>query len=379
MILSWNCQGAKSSLFIDTIRFFIQKYQLHVVVLLEPRISGIQADRTISRIGLPNSFRVEATGFSGGIWILWDDVWPVQIIEPHSQYIHCRVQDSLTSHFFFTAVYGHPVPSCHSRLWPRLQSLCDAMTAAWVLLGDFNSLASSSERLGSSVDRSGVCGAFVTWIHATSLLDLGYVGPDFTWRRGTLHERLDRGLCNAAWRLRFPEATISHLVRYQSDHRPLLLNLSSLVPNTSERPFRFMRAWLAHDGYRAFVEENWQRSGDLMTSISHLTDKLREWNRFVFGNIFWKKNNLLARLAGIQKTLERHPSRSLLRLEAKLTKELDETLLHEETLWFQKSRDDWIEGGTVTLLIITYVLFVAVRGIGLRCCRIRMVLGLMIR
>lgn len=36
---------------------------LHVIALLEPRISGEQTDKTIKRIGLPYFHRVEATVF----------------------------------------------------------------------------------------------------------------------------------------------------------------------------------------------------------------------------------------------------------------------------------------------------------------------------
>lgn len=80
MILVWNCQGAKSALFINALKTLIRIHGLHIIALLEPRISGERADRTIKRIGFQNSYRVEATGFSGGIWIMWDDFWHVQIL-----------------------------------------------------------------------------------------------------------------------------------------------------------------------------------------------------------------------------------------------------------------------------------------------------------
>ncbi|MBA0754494.1 hypothetical protein Gogos_020683, partial [Gossypium gossypioides] len=40
-----------------------------VISLFETRVSGRKADSVISRLGFPNSFRVEAVGFAGGIWI----------------------------------------------------------------------------------------------------------------------------------------------------------------------------------------------------------------------------------------------------------------------------------------------------------------------
>ncbi|KAL4367400.1 hypothetical protein GQ457_05G030190 [Hibiscus cannabinus] len=54
---------------------------------------------------------------------------------------------------------------------------------------------------------------------------------------------------------------------------------------------------------------------------------------------------LMARLRGLEKGMESNYQPSLLRLELKLKRELDEVLEQEESLWYQKSRSDWIEMG----------------------------------
>ena len=41
-----------------------------MIVLLEPRISGLKVDAFIKNSSFNKSHRVEAEGFSGGIWIL---------------------------------------------------------------------------------------------------------------------------------------------------------------------------------------------------------------------------------------------------------------------------------------------------------------------
>ena len=51
----------------------VQNYKPLLVVLLEPHISGYKADNFIKRSGFDKSYRVEAEGFSGGIWVLWKD------------------------------------------------------------------------------------------------------------------------------------------------------------------------------------------------------------------------------------------------------------------------------------------------------------------
>lgn len=54
---------------------------------------------------------------------------------------------------------------------------------------------------------------------------------------------------------------------------------------------------------------------------------------------------MLARLAGIQKSLSVKVDKGLLKLESNLRRDLDEVLEREETLWFQKSRIEWIKNG----------------------------------
>ncbi|KAK8528261.1 hypothetical protein V6N12_074794 [Hibiscus sabdariffa] len=58
-----------------------QMYHPHLVMLLEPCISGVSADRVLGCLGFSNSFWVETSGLSGGIWLIWNDGIDVDIIE----------------------------------------------------------------------------------------------------------------------------------------------------------------------------------------------------------------------------------------------------------------------------------------------------------
>ncbi|KAJ8423366.1 hypothetical protein Cgig2_026784 [Carnegiea gigantea] len=59
---------------------------------------------------------------------------------------------------------------------------------------------------------------FNNWIENNALLDIGFTGPTFTWVRGRTPStrksaRLDRALCNMAWRRRRRETLSSALIR----------------------------------------------------------------------------------------------------------------------------------------------------------------------
>jgi len=65
---------------------------------------------------------------------------------------------------------------------------------------------------------------FGNWINEMALIDMGFNGNKFRWRRGRVAQtyiakRLDRVLCSAHTRLRWQEASVSHLPFFSSDLR----------------------------------------------------------------------------------------------------------------------------------------------------------------
>ena len=72
---------------------------------------------------------------------------------------------------------------------------------------------------------------------------------------------------------------------------------------------------------------------------------MKIWNKDVFGNIFWKKKNLIARILGVEKALCRYPSQRLINLHKSLSEELEHILNLEEELWGIKARSDWLIQG----------------------------------
>lgn len=69
------------------------------------------------------------------------------------------------------------------------------------------------------------------------------------------------------------------------------------------------------------------------------------WNKEVFGNIFHKKRRLLARLEGIDCVRGTWDNPYLRQLQKYLWREYHEILLHEDLLWSQHARKDWLHFG----------------------------------
>ena len=64
-ILFWNCQGVASPGFRRAFIIMNKIYNLDIVAILEPKISGVKADNFIKRSGFESSHRVEAESFAG--------------------------------------------------------------------------------------------------------------------------------------------------------------------------------------------------------------------------------------------------------------------------------------------------------------------------
>ncbi|KAJ4828333.1 hypothetical protein Tsubulata_051413 [Turnera subulata] len=207
-------------------------------ILELPRGCGRQAERVIHRLRFPNSHRIEARGFAGGLWLLWDEEKTlVEVLFNHPQFLHVRVSKANSS-FLFTAVYGSPQEGWRRFLWRNLEALAATIQEPWIVGGDFNAILSGAERRNRFGHPGQASSLFVDCCLKMNLLDLGFVGCRFTWCSGDKRTRLDRFFCNSEWRREFPEATVIHLPRVGSDHCPILLKYSAAPPPPSDRPFR---------------------------------------------------------------------------------------------------------------------------------------------
>lgn len=65
----------------------VSMHHVSVLIILEPRISGEQANKVCRKLGFSDYFRVEAEGFSGGIWLLWNSN-QIEVEAYSSQLIH---------------------------------------------------------------------------------------------------------------------------------------------------------------------------------------------------------------------------------------------------------------------------------------------------
>lgn len=97
-MLSWNCRGAKSRQLLRNIKEMMRLYRPTIIVILESRISGFEADVVCRRIGRSTWVRSEARGFNGGIWFFWDsqDI-SIRVVHVERHFIHVLIHEKMDS------------------------------------------------------------------------------------------------------------------------------------------------------------------------------------------------------------------------------------------------------------------------------------------
>lgn len=139
-------------------------------------------DDILKRSCFSNYLASEATGFAGGIWILWNaSVVNIELISMDDQFINVVVDNFLVEQWVLTAVYASPNLAFRNSLWIYLEELGRVMTRPWLLLGDFNQVLRESEKRGGGPLRGNGATRFANKIATCGLLDLGFSRPPFTW------------------------------------------------------------------------------------------------------------------------------------------------------------------------------------------------------
>jgi hypothetical protein len=223
-------------------------------------------------------------------------------------------------------------------------------------MGDFNVVLGMHEYSGThSPDRLPMV-EFQDWTSANDLLHLPTRGAWFTWtngRKGNAHteKRLDRVTCNQAWLSFCNHINVSTLIRYESDHYPILLDFN-FSNTTFVSQFKFLKMWSLHDNCKELIKNIWSTSFVgcpmfiLCSKLKRLKEHLRVWNSQVFGNVHSFVKDAEENLSSIQSQIHSNGYTDMLGdLEKSAQVKLEEALTRQEWFWQEKATVNWhVEG-----------------------------------
>uniref|UniRef100_A0A803PEK8 Reverse transcriptase domain-containing protein n=1 Tax=Cannabis sativa TaxID=3483 RepID=A0A803PEK8_CANSA len=179
--------------------------------------------------------------------------------------------------------------------------------------GDFNEVVSLSEKVGGRIRRDVAMEDFRTVIDECRLIDFCSSKADLTWCNGhevnPVMERLDRGLCNEEWLWNFTGADVLVLDWWESDHRPLVVDMP--IETERERCGKTRKVGVALHGWNKNKKKTLQeKTKKLKKALSELSSRQ--------DSSTW----------GEMKTLE---------------KQLNVVLEKDEKYWRQRSRALWLK------------------------------------
>jgi hypothetical protein len=356
-ILSWNCQGIGNPKTARALFKLIATNSPDLIFLMESKLLCTN-NVFLSRINCNYKVhQVECStaggGRAGGLLMLWDPCTvDCSIINANLNYIdvHSNHNNIL---WRATGLYGYPQTQNKLLTCKLIEELAgDSQNPNWLLFGDFNIILNNEEKLGGNAIDQNIISTFRDTINVCNLQDLGYNGEIFTWinrqddQRHT-KARLDRFFASEGWIHSFPHHKNSHLVRYSSDHCPLLLEFSPNPPcrkkQNQKKIHKYEIIWTQHEDHISTVKRAWQQTnGSLTRKLASTLHYMNTWGQHQFGSIPQKIKEAQAELHVLNNNSDL--ADMMVQIQNK-ENELDKLLEKEEMWWSQRSRVQWLQHG----------------------------------
>ena len=303
-LLSWNVRGANDNSKRKIIKTFIRNQKIDLLCIQEtknqPMLEGVV--RSLGSGRFLDWRALDADGVAGGLLICWDKR-SLEILDwEDGQFsLSCKfrnVEDGVV--WVFTGVYGPFTKEERECLWEEFGAIREIWEDPWCLEGDFNITLFQRERSRQGTITS-TMRRFAQIIDELGLVDLPLQGGVFTWSKGLNNQswaRLDKFLVSPSWLDHFSGVLQSRLSRPISDHFPVLLKGGELRRGPSL--FRFENMWLKVEGFIDLIRSWWRgievrgtASFRLAAKMKGIKQKLKVWNREVFGSLECNKASAL--------------------------------------------------------------------------------------
>ncbi|KAF7815570.1 reverse transcriptase [Senna tora] len=145
-------------------------------------------------------------GHKGGTVLAWKNSVKCSVLDISPNWIHTLATDAMGTSFNLTCVYGPPHLAERPRFWDKLSHIASSVQYPWLIIGDFNQVLRSSEKLSMNLNIPGA-EDFENFLNDAGLINLHPQGNWFTWTngRGFLLKDLNRTLITLIPKIDVPE------------------------------------------------------------------------------------------------------------------------------------------------------------------------------
>lgn len=231
MILSTrNVRGLNHPLKQKEVKLFLKKHKIDIVGCLETRVKEQKAAAILRKVGNGwNNCCNYPVASNGRIWMLWKTHVNVSIIQVKEQYIHSYISDvGGTFAAYVTIIYAKNSIQERQELWRGLRDLGNTIHEAWLMLGDFNVVLSSEDRIESAVTQQEVQD-FKDCVDHLQLTSLQAKGCYYTFcnkqqQDHRVYSKIDWALGNYYWLQNYGFVEAEFLPPGISDHSPIIIH-----------------------------------------------------------------------------------------------------------------------------------------------------------
>lgn len=347
----WNIRGFNMNLKQVEVKDLIKRYNLGLMGLVDTRVRKENVDKVMNNYS--TGWLMEANYEKhelGKIWLCWDPrQCAVQVLHKELQAIHAMVCLNNGKSFLISVIYASTANYVRRELWGRLVELSYTTHEPWIVLGDFNSIINSQEKVGGVPVRPFHFMDLLQCVTNAGLFDLRYSGHTLTWTNkqdDRICSKLDRVLCNTEWLGEYMDCEAQFLNPGAiSDHTPMVIT-SVHQKTQKKKTFRFYNLWVEEEGFQEVVANAWATPvvGNpmfvMMRKLKHTKNALIEWNKERVGNVVSRAKSTKEEMDTIQTSIQADPiNQELVTKEREVIKQYVQAAKAEEAFYKQKSRE----------------------------------------
>lgn len=175
--------------------------------------------------------------------------------------------------WLFIDLYGELEAGKHHITWELLQGLKLTDIIPWLVMGDFNKILYSFEKMGGWNRSEKQMQEFREALVSYNLIDLGHRGDFFTWSNNH-EEHLDRAVPNPQWMQIYVMYNVEGLGARSSNHKPIYLSFHSHSQRQRSEVFRYVPSWYLEEDFSQQVEQLWNEAPINNNVVPHIQQKL---------------------------------------------------------------------------------------------------------
>ncbi|XP_035834024.1 uncharacterized protein LOC118482594 [Helianthus annuus] len=286
---SLNIKGAGGVGKASEVKELRRKFNLSFIAIQETQFRDLPVSK-IRRFWDNSDFefsKVDADGRSGGLLSLWNSgVFKKEMEIKNQNFLLIKgriVGDN--EDLVIVNVYGSTNQANRRRLWEELLAAKNSINGNWIMLGDFNEVRVSEDRLNSHFDANGAL-CFNNFISSGGLQEYNMGGMKYTFLSGdgSNLSKIDRVLVCGNFMGRWPNASLLALNRSISDHSPLIL--TTVNNSFGPSPFRIFSSWFELEGFDEAVKKGIMATCDsnfkdevVAVKLKAIKEELKKWRK----------------------------------------------------------------------------------------------------